>query len=125
MAKSRDAERVQAALYRIAELAGAARDLQEFYAAVHAIVGELMFAENFFIALYDEERQLINWPYYADTVDLDIPDPNRWDAFGSGNARGLTAYVLRTGQPELIAARRQQELRERGEIELVGTTTED
>jgi hypothetical protein len=37
--------------------------MQEFYAAVHGIVGELMYAENFFISLYDEERQLVNWPY--------------------------------------------------------------
>ena len=78
---------VQAALYRIAELASAARDLQEFYRSVHAVVGELMYANNFFIALYDEERQLICWPYYIDEVDADVPDPNRWDAFGEGNAR--------------------------------------
>ena len=50
MAATRDAAKVQDALYRIAELAGAARDMQEFYAAVHAIVGELMYADNFFIA---------------------------------------------------------------------------
>jgi len=36
------AERVQSALYRIAELASAAQDMQEFYRAVHEVVGELM-----------------------------------------------------------------------------------
>ena len=54
---------MQAALYRIAELASAAHDMQEFYRAIHAVVGELMYASNLYIALYDEERQLINWPY--------------------------------------------------------------
>ena len=54
MTETRDAAKVQDALYRIAELAGAARDMQEFYAAVHAVVGELMYAENLFIALYDD-----------------------------------------------------------------------
>jgi len=110
MTETRDAAKVQAALFRIAELAGAARDLQEFYAATHAIVGELMYAENFFIALHDEERQLISWPYYVDEVDEDLPDPNKWDAFGEGNARGTTAYVLRTGQPQLIPRARALEL---------------
>ena len=124
MAETRDNEKVQAALYRIAELAGAAQDLQGFYAAVHAIVGELMYAENFFIALYDEERQLINWPYYVDEVDTDLPDPNRWDAFGEGNARGTTAYVLRTGEPQFLPRARQLELIAQGEIELVGVMTE-
>jgi uncharacterized protein (UPF0297 family) len=56
----RRAEQVQEALYRIAETASAARDMHEFYAAMHQIVGELMDASNFFITLYDEERQMIN-----------------------------------------------------------------
>ena len=34
--------------------------MEEFYRAIHQIVGELMVAENFYIALYDEERALIN-----------------------------------------------------------------
>ena len=28
-----------------------------FYRTIHEIVGELMYAENFYIALYDEERE--------------------------------------------------------------------
>lgn len=124
-AERRHAEKVQAALYRIAELASAAQDMQEFYRAVHAVVAELMYADNFFIALYDEERRLISWPYYVDEVDLDIPDPNQWDEFGSGNARGTTAYVLRTGEPQLLSYERMQELIERGEIEQVGATSDE
>ena len=52
------AAQVQDALYRIAELASAAQDMQEFYRAIHEVVGELMFAPNLFIALWDEERRL-------------------------------------------------------------------
>ena len=115
---------VQRALFRIAELASAAKDLQEFYRAVHAVVGELMYAGNFFIALYDEERQLISWPYYIDEVDLEIPDPNQWDEFGAGDARGQTAYVLRTGEPQLITYQRTREMIAAGELELVGVLTE-
>ena len=94
-----NAEKVQDALYRIAELASAAQDMQEFYRAIHEVVGELMDARNFFIALYDEERRLINWPYYVDELDPDIPDPHQWHEFGSREARGMTGYVLRTGEP--------------------------
>ena len=119
------AAKVQDALYRIAELASAAEDMQDFYRSIHAVVGELMYADNFLIALYDEERELINWPYYVDEVDLDIPDPNEWDAFGEGNARGTTAYVLRTGEPQLLTYARMLELIEEGEVELVGVTVED
>src|SRR5213592_179583 len=106
----RRSENVQDALYRIAELASAARDLQEFYRAIHAVVGELMNANNFYIALYDEERQLISWPYYVDELASDLPDPNHWDEFGSGHARGTTAYVLRTGTPQLLSYQEIMEL---------------
>jgi len=115
-------ERVQAALYRIAEAASAASDLQEFYRTVHATVGELIFAENFYIALYDESHQAINFPYYADSVETDVPDPARWEPVG--NARGTTAYVLRTGKPVAITPEKHRELVEAGEIETIGVLAE-
>ncbi len=116
------AAKVQDALYRIAELASAAQDMQEFYAAVHGVVGELMDAGNFFIALYDEERRMISWPYYVDEVEPESgPDPNQWVEFGQGDARGVTAYVIRTGEPQRIPAARMAELVDRGEVELIGT----
>ena len=123
-AERRRAEQVQDALYRIAETASAAQDMQEFYAAIHGIVGELMYAKNFYITLYDEERQLINWPFYVDELDTDLPDPNVWEELGTGTATGTTAYVLRTGEPQLHPVRAWMELAEQGEIELVGVITE-
>ena len=124
-AERRHAEKVQSALYRIAELASAAQDMQDFYRALHAVVGELMYAKNFFIALYDEERQLINWPYWADEVDVDWPDANTWVEFGSRQAKGTTAYVLRTGEPQWLPRERQEELIAQGEFELWGEMSED
>ncbi|MEO8251764.1 MAG: GAF domain-containing protein [Chloroflexota bacterium] len=114
------AEKVQAALYRIADTASAAQDMPTFYAKIHEIVGELMYADNFYIALYDEERQQINFPYFRDEVDPDIPDPNAWDPFGVANGRGSTAYLLRTGEPQFWDARRGLELIAQGEIEDAG-----
>jgi len=70
------AAKVQAALYRIAEAASAVRDMPEFYAAVHRIVGELMYARNFFIGLYDPATELISFPYFVDEVDPP-PPPQR------------------------------------------------
>jgi PAS domain S-box-containing protein len=119
------AAKVQDALYRIAELASAAEDMQEFYRATHEIVGELMEARSIFIALYDEERRLINWPYFVDEVDPDVPDPNQWHEFGRGEARGITAYLLRTGKPLRLPADRMMELVEQGEVELIGELCED
>ena len=113
-------ERVQAALYRIAETASTAADMPSFYAAMHEIVGELMYADNFYIALYDEARQRINYPFFRDEVDSDIPDPNTWEPFGTGNAKGATAYVLRTSRSQWWNEEQFTEMAAAGEIEIVG-----
>jgi GAF domain-containing protein/DNA-binding response OmpR family regulator len=119
------AEKVQDALYRIAETASTAVDMQDFYRKIHAIVGELMYADNLYIALYDDERRRINFPYFVDEVDLDAPDPNAWEPFGIGNAAGTTAYLLRTGRSMLLALDDQRRLVARGELVLVGEESVD
>ena len=116
---------VQGALYRIAEAASSADDLQAFYRTIHEIVSELMYAENFYVALYDDERERLSYPYYVDTMDTDIPDPNAWEAFGVGQAAGITAYALRRGEPLLIDAAEHRRLRAAGEVVLVGATNDD
>jgi GAF domain-containing protein/DNA-binding response OmpR family regulator len=119
------AEKVQDALYRIAETASTAENMQDFYRRIHAIVGELMYASNFYIALYDEDRELISFPYYVDEVDEDLPDPNVWESFGVGNARGMTAYALRKGEPVLNTPTEYEDLLARGEVEEVGLPGQD
>ncbi len=117
----RRAEQIQDALYRIAATAAAADDMQEFYAAIHRIVGGLMYAKNFYIALYDDERRAINFPFQVDEVDVDITDPEAWEEIGAaGLGRGITAYVLRTGEPLLATPEVYDELLARGEVEPVG-----
>jgi GAF domain-containing protein/DNA-binding response OmpR family regulator len=117
--------KVQAALYRIAETASTAQDMQEFYAEIHRIVGELMYAENFYIVLYDEDRQLMNWPFYSDEVDTDIPDPHVWEPMGTGQARGITAYLLRGGRPLLLYQDEMQAGVERGDWVHLGVLSTD
>ncbi|HEY6569531.1 MAG TPA: GAF domain-containing protein, partial [Candidatus Limnocylindrales bacterium] len=119
------ASAVQGALYRIAEAASAASDLQSFYRTIHGIVGELMYAENLYIALYDEEHERLNYPYYVDALDTDIPDPNTWEPFGVGQATGVTAYALRLGEPVFLDSDTYQRLHAAGEIEALGMTSDD
>ena len=112
---------IQDALYGIAAAASSAPALDEFYAEIHGIVKALIPAENIYIALYDPDRQRINYPYYVDTVDEEIPDPKVWYPFGEGQARGVTAYALRHDQALLIDDQAAfDDLVARGEVELQG-----
>ncbi len=110
-------EAQQAALYRVAEKANLAEDLPEFYKAIHSIVGELMHSRNFYIALLDEDTQMLTFPYFMDEVDP-VPEPRKV-------AKGLTEYVLRTNQPLLVSPEKFEELVRQNEVESIGTPSVD
>jgi PAS domain S-box-containing protein len=113
----RRSEAVQQAVYHIAEAASRADRLETLLQAVHRIVGELMPAENFFVALHDRTTGLLTFPYFVDQVDTaDAPRPL---------LRGLTEYVLRTGRPLLGTPDVVTELERRGEVDLVGAPSLD
>ena len=116
---------LQSALYRIAETASGAHDMQEFYADIHRIVGELMYADNFYIVLYDEEHKTLNWAYGVDEAGDTFPDPNLWEPMGTGQARGLTAHVLRTGEPLFATFDEIQQMVLQGTIQFVGIPSVD
>ncbi len=110
-------EQLHSALYRIADVTSSAEDLQELYGAIHSIVGELMYARNFYIAIYDEQANLLSFPYFVDSEDP-TPAPKPL-------GKGLTEYVLRTGEPHLISPERFAELIAVGEVESIGAPSVD
>jgi len=111
------AEELNAALYAIAARSQSAEDLQQFFAAIHNIVGQLMNARNFYIALYDPQAQLLSFPYFVDEEDP-TPTPKPL-------GRGLTEYVLRSGEPLLATPAVFDELVRQGEVELIGAPSVD
>ncbi|UXI68965.1 GAF domain-containing protein [Tahibacter amnicola] len=113
-------ERLQAALFQIAELASSASNLDEFFAAVHAVVGELLESRNFYIALLSDDRSMLHFVYWVDERDP-RPAPRT-------PGKGVTEYVLRTGKPFLadmndpVMIQRVTELHERGELSKAGAS---
>jgi diguanylate cyclase (GGDEF)-like protein/PAS domain S-box-containing protein len=108
----RQAENLQDAVYRIAQAADQAESLDALYPSIHAIVQEVMTADNFYIALYDEENDLLSFPYLVDEEDP--------SASPQKPGKGLTEYVLRSGKSVLCDEALYEGLIQRGEIELVG-----
>ena len=75
------AERLQRALYAIADQASTDRDMPDVLRALHEIVGSLMYAENFYIVLYDAVTDSMRFAYFVDIADTDPPSPDqpcRW-----------------------------------------------
>jgi diguanylate cyclase (GGDEF)-like protein len=85
------AERLQEALFQVAQLATADIDENTFYERVHTVVSRLLDARNFFIALLSDDRTKLEFPYYIDVgVHRTLSRPV---------GRGLSEYVLRLGEP--------------------------
>ncbi|MEO8811129.1 MAG: EAL domain-containing protein [Rhodanobacter sp.] len=101
-------ERLQAALFRIAELASTSESLDKFYAAVHKVISGLLYARNFYIALLDEDTEQLTFPYSVDEVDTVRP--------ARAHGRGATEYVLRHAKPLLATPTDIDELHDNGEI---------
>jgi len=89
------AESMQAALHNISEAAHSAEDLLALFRRIHQIIGGLLPAANFFVALYDEKNDELSFPYYVDEHD-NAPAPRKL------NSGTLTGEVIRTGQALLL-----------------------
>ena len=91
-------ETLQRALFAISDLAGSDQPMPEMLRGVHAIVGTLMYAENFFIVLYNAERDTLRFLYFADVEDLRPRDPTLEIPMAS-REQSLTWYLIRDGKP--------------------------
>ena len=89
--------------------------MPSFYGSIHEIVGELIYADNFYIALYDQARQRVNFAFFVDEAETEPPDPNEWEALQ--DRKGATAYVLRTGKPLFLDWETLDDLVAKGEID--------
>lgn len=102
-------EALQKALYQISELSNSVEgDISQFYQQLHRILGSLLSAPNCYIAIYDSKKGSIAFPYYADEIEHDVSTR----AMGMG----LTEYVLRSGEAELVSPTRAVQLVDEGKL---------
>ena len=110
-------EKIQQSVYEIARASVTTRSLDELYASIHTVLQGLLPTPNFYIAVYDHEKDLLSFPYYIDSFDV-APPPQK-------PGRGMTEYIMRTRQPLLATQGIWEEPEWQGEIELVGTAPEE
>ena len=100
------------ALFEIAEGITVTDNLDELLSLIHASLAKVVYAENFFIALYNNETGLFNFPYFVDKIDT-TPEP-------SSLGKSCSAYVFRTVKPLLLTQKIFDDLVSQNEVELVG-----
>jgi len=109
--EQRKAELLQRVFYRIAERAAANLSFYDFLQTVHGLLGELLYARNCYVCLYDAQKQIKDFPYYVDERDGDTLQRSNVPY-----RRGLTEFVLRTAKPQIIDAERLKALEASGEV---------
>ncbi|MEO8360852.1 MAG: GAF domain-containing protein, partial [Vicinamibacteria bacterium] len=114
IAERKRSEQLQAAYYRIAEIANRGESMDAFYRSLHEIVDGLLYAKNFFVALFDG-RDTLTFCYVVDERDPVTEFATK------PLGRGLTEYVLRTGRPFRGTREQRDALFTTGEAEAQGT----
>ncbi|MFC1564341.1 PAS domain S-box protein [candidate division KSB1 bacterium] len=90
------AEDTTSALYKMIRAVNAAESLKELYPNIHKTLGNILDTTNFFIGLYDKEKDILRFPYFTDEHDSDAVVRN---ASESGS---LTAEVIKKRVPLFI-----------------------
>ncbi|WP_281559694.1 EAL domain-containing protein [Thalassomonas sp. RHCl1] len=105
-------ELLQESLFRISELTNdVSLDIEQFYAQVHNIVGQLINAVNFFIAKYDKENETLEFVYYLDQNSRDLEKDFRPRKL----ANHYTELVIRRGETVLLTRDDMMALHQSGE----------
>jgi len=108
----RRAEKLQLALFNIAEMAMSAESLAQFYVQVHGVVGTLLDARNFYIALVNEGGDGLDFVYSVDEYNASrAPRPF---------SQGLTEFIVRNRQPLLASREHIDALRDAGRVREFG-----
>ena len=85
-------EAVQTVLLEIGQRSSTCSDVREFLQAVHAALGRIMYAANFYVALSDHDDGLVRFPYFVDEFDP-APDPQAGVRLASAK-QSPTAWVI-------------------------------
>lgn len=116
-------EKLRSAVNEISQVANITENLFELYEKVHLIISGLMPAKNFYIALVDNERGMISFPYFVD--EIDAPDGAVTFPEEPLNGKTLTGYIIKKKEPLLLNRNDFTNLERLGIVELIGGDSEE
>ena len=116
-------EAVQTMLLEIGQKSSSCTDISEFLQAVHAALGRIMYAANFFVALSDRDGPVnqVRFVYFVDEVD---DPPSREELFELVEGESPTAAVILSRKTMVMTADEHRSKREHNEDFGIGTVAE-
>ena len=118
--------KIQDALFEIAELTFTTKTIGEFYRSLHQCIGRLTFAKNFFVALLKDDGKTIEFPYAVDELDQDAVDEfDQGEIFEKvaidPENLSITGYTLSKDKPFLLYEKDIQKMLEKKELYILGS----
>jgi len=109
------AEKAQNLYYSISNLAFNAANLDSLFVEIHNELQKIVTADNFYVALCDEEKTYIDFPYFKDEKSKNA-DKILKRPFGNG----LTEYAITNQKPLFLSEKDLNELEENKSIIIRG-----
>lgn len=102
---------IQKVLLKISEEGYKIQDLKDFNEFIKNELGLLIDTTNFYIAVYNEDKQTISIPFISgEDADEEFPI-----------GKSMTGYLIKSNKPLLVKSKEYNKLIESGEVELMGT----
>ncbi len=108
-------EKTQQFLYQVSRISLNSVNLSDYLEAIHKELQKVLKADNFYIALYDQQTDKYMLPYHVDEFE----DFTNTDSISLKNT--LTDYIRKTGEAQLITQEIENRLHQLENIQLVGT----
>jgi len=110
-------ELLQQVLYNISKAANSPISLDQLYKTIHQELSTIIDTTNFYIALLDQKKDILYFPYLVDEKDDNFPI----EKFSTSNV--LTAHVMKTGKPILNTSKEYEKMIASGELSPLGSTS--
>jgi len=100
-------------IYEITQGITTTDNMNELLKLIHQSLGKVLYVENIYVCLYDQNTEIFSYPYFVDKFDS-TPNP-------VSRQKSVTQYVFRSGLPLLMSTKIFQQLKAENEVELFGS----
>ncbi|NQV17478.1 MAG: PAS domain S-box protein, partial [Armatimonadetes bacterium] len=111
----KQAEKTQKTLFNISNALNTTDNMHDLYSKIREFLGDVIDTTNFYVALYDENTNMISLPF-------DVDEKDDYETFPAGKT--LTSLVIKTGKSMLVDEKLLAKLVKEDKVETIGTPSE-
>ena len=111
--KLEQASKLESVLFKIVQAGEIGSDLTSLFEIIRKELLVIFDISNFYITLYDRKKNLLTFPIWTDEKDQQpstIPP-----------GEGAVAYIIKTGQSQLLTTKKLKSLAEKRELKIIGS----